>query len=218
MLVVHCDSVQLKRDLLHLGPEVELMKAAGRMLTNGKATIEVIDGTNRGALLMKLAALGERRFDVVLLIGHSNASGLRIASEADVGFVGWNSVPEFIRPFAPRRLILAACEAGRWPAAKALFQGLESLQEIIACPVSASKSLARTLIPVALFALDAPLPKELMSMFQGIGVVLGSQIRHWERSDMNDPSGHLLDPFSDLIQPGVVFVSEVIAELFRNDG
>lgn len=217
MLVVHCDSPKLKADGLHLGSEVTIMQVAAKLLSEWKAKVEVIDGGDRGSLLARLAGLAGRKFDVVLLIGHSNEAGLKLASDPDeVGFVSWGVVPEYLRMFEPRRLVLAACQAGRWTAAQSLFAGVPSLQQIFACPVNASKNLATALISLALFGLDSKVPPQLVTVFHGIGAMLGGQVRYWAREDMADPRGQILDHVADIIQPVVKVISTEIADLVRN--
>mgnify|MGYP006981485431 CR=1 FL=1 len=216
MLVVHCDSLQLKKDQLHLGSEVSIARSAAKLLSNFEAVVTVIDGTNRDSLIVDLAGLGDRQFDVVYMVGHSNATGLRIASDPDVGFIGWDELCDYLRPFKPRRLVLAACQAGRFPAAKALFDGVGSLQQIVASPVNASKNHARLLLSVATITMDAPIPVELLRICQGIGTVLGGQLRYWGREDMNDPSGQLFDLASDLLQPGVRYIADVLTGLLKD--
>lgn len=73
------------------------------------------------------------RFRAILVVGHSNASGLQLARDV---FSDWQTVGKWLRPFAPEYVFLAACEAGKSEAVRNLFGPLkQTLQHVYASPV-----------------------------------------------------------------------------------
>ena len=138
LLILHLDSAKLQSDGLHLtGPAAFASTWAGLGM---RAEVEAIDGTDLQNLLRQLWNLAEngREFDVVVVVGHSNADGIRISADM---FADWEAFAGYLRPFAPRRLLLVACKAGLSTAGDALFRRLPKLRRIYASPVNASKLL-----------------------------------------------------------------------------
>ena len=106
LLILHLDSAKLQSDGLHLtGPAAFASTWAGLGM---RAEVEAIDGTDLQNLLRQLWNLAEngREFDVVVVVGHSNADGIRISADM---FADWEAFAGYLRPFAPRRLLLVAC-------------------------------------------------------------------------------------------------------------
>lgn len=189
------------------------MGVVATLATSGRAQVTYLDGDLRGDLEEQLRELAEAgaRFDVVLVIGHSNADGIRLASDR---FASWGEFAAYVVPFEPRQLILVACQAGRWSAGRALFSALPLLTHLYACPVNASKDLAAYLVTVALMALDGPLPGKVVLFLQGLaGLTAGGQFRRWTRADMNDPDGQLLDVVSVLANSTIRDIPSILKGL-----
>lgn len=187
------------------------------LLTEGKANVRHVDATDDANLQRQLRELAEsgEKFDVILAVGHSNADGIRVASDR---FTGWSEFAAYVQLFDPRRLILIACKAGVWPAARDLFTALPGLGHIYACPVNASKDLAAILIAVALMAIDGALPSKVALTVQGLAAVTaGGQVRWWARKDMNDPAGQVLDLLSMLVDPAVRDLPSFVRGLFGGE-
>ncbi len=188
------------------------------LLTEGRANVRHINGTDNANLqrqLQELAEAGEK-YDVILMVGHSNADGLRVASDH---FAGWSELAAYVHLFDPRRMILIACKAGVWPAACDLFTALPRLEHIYACPVNASKDLAAILIATALMAIDGALPSRVTRSVQGIAAAsTGRQVRWWAREDMNEPMGQALDLMSMLVDPAIRELPSFLKGVFRGEG
>jgi hypothetical protein len=73
------------------------------------------------------------RFRTILLVGHSNEVGLQLTPD---DFYEWAAVGEWLKPFQPEFLLLAACSAGRSAGIGRLFSQLQILREIYASPVT----------------------------------------------------------------------------------
>jgi len=59
-------------------------------------------------------------------------SGIRLTEDT---FVTWRDFSNWIVPIGPERMILVACEAGRWLPSKALFEQIGTLKKIYGSPL-----------------------------------------------------------------------------------
>lgn len=147
LLILECDADRLAAQGVTLGHDV----AQAAALVPG-ATCHLVGSRTKDQLLAALAC-AERDaggFGAVVIVGHSNVDGLRMASDL---FADWRAVGRWLEPFRPRRLILVACEAGRWLPSKALFDTLPSLQQIYGAPVPASERESRYVVPLVPYLL-----------------------------------------------------------------
>jgi hypothetical protein len=90
------------------------------------------------------------RFDVILLVGHSNVSGIRLTEDR---VATWSELAKWIKPFHPKWLVLACCEGGRWLPGNALFQGIDTLGGIFGTPVPSGQSQLQGVKLLALWLL-----------------------------------------------------------------
>lgn len=209
------DTARLRADNLHLGDITRFVSLIGTVASG--ATVTILETTTERELLDQLAALLQdgRRFDVVVAIGHSNETGIRIASDR---FATWDAFAVYLKPFEPRRLMLVACQAGRWPAATVLFRKLPKLRRIFASPVNASKDLATLMLAMVPYLLEVKAPRDYaVRVGQAVLVVLtGRQVRHWMRTrDKDNPDGLVLDKAAQLVDPYLRRVPGVIASIFK---
>ena len=184
------------------------------------ADVEAIDVPDEQTLLQAFAGLaeGRRTFDVILAIGHSNTDGIRLAGGPG-GFVSWEVFAKYLRPFEPRRLVLVACEAGRWTAASILFRKLPKLRRIFASPVNTAKDLAQFMIAVVPYIVGVKAPKTNTTMWGKAAALAltGGQVREWKRdTDKDDRSaGILLDLAAHVLDPYARQVPGVLRSLLR---
>ncbi len=123
---------------------------------------------------------------------------IRIASDA---FVDWAAFAKFIKPFRPRRLVLIACRAGRWPGARDLFRRLPALRRIYASPVNVGLPQATVMLGLGatLSAVRTPDAKAMLAVRAAVALADGGQIREWTRNqDAGNPDGRLLDLAPDV--------------------
>lgn len=154
------------------------------------------------------------RWDVVVLIGHSNSDGFKIASDK---FLVWEDVASELRVLGPRRIILIACRGGRSPGANQLFRRLSSLRRIYACPVNCTKELGAVLLGLVPWVVETKAPRpDAIRNFQLLAALgVGGQVRHWQRDlDRDNPDGQLLDFLADAIDPIVRSLPEALSSFF----
>jgi hypothetical protein len=72
---------------------------------------------------------------------------------AEDRYAAWPAVARWLKPFSPRFVVLAGCEAGRWLPSKALFDGVGSLKETYGTPVLSTQPELRTLELLVVFLL-----------------------------------------------------------------
>ncbi|WP_437737348.1 hypothetical protein [Sorangium sp. So ce1335] len=198
-----------------MGDVTRLVSVIGTVASD--ATVTIRETTSERELLDQLAALlqDDRRFDVVVAIGHSNETGIRIASDR---FAPWDAFASYLKPFEPRRLMLVACQAGRWPAATVLFRKLPKLRRIFASPVNASKDLATLMLAMVPYLLEVKAPRDhAVRIGQAVSVVLtGRQVRQWMRTrDKDNPEGLLLDEAAQFVDPYLRHVPGILVSVFK---
>jgi hypothetical protein len=150
VLIVECDSAKLERQNLALGHQLH----AAVKLAFPRNPVELARADTRADLLKRLGTLAEtgQRYRSIVIIGHSNRNGLQLTSDM---FFEWGAVARWFGPFDPHRIILIACEAGRWLPCAALFNGIPCLKEIYGSPVPTYKDQALFVLVLVLYALGA---------------------------------------------------------------
>jgi hypothetical protein len=215
VLILQLDSDKLRTDGLDMVELATFVGLATKLLGAGSA--EIVEATTERHLLDELARLSREGqcFDVVVAIGHSNETGIRISSDR---FSDWEAFAGYLRPFEPRRLMLVACRAGRWPAANTLFTKLPKLRRIYATPVNASKDLASLMVAMVpyLFSVKAPQGHSMMAIRVGAAVLTGGQLREWVRArDHHDIAGVALDVAAQAVDPYFRSVPIILKHLLR---
>lgn len=136
LLVIECDSENLACQRLNLGSAFfQLLNHDIARLFLAKKSIVLLRTSTKSRLSEQFARVIEQhgRFRAVLIVGHSNAEGIRIARDE---FFAWRVLGNWLKPFGPEIIFLAACEAGKSVAVRDLFEPLDgTLREIYASPV-----------------------------------------------------------------------------------
>jgi hypothetical protein len=217
LLIIHFDALLLKEQGLHLG-EVALLSGGLSKYVLG-SEVEVRDVTTWASFVALQAELvaAKRTFDVIVGIGHSDASVFQVASDAPA--IAWDAFATWLRPLRPRRLLLAACRAGRWDAGEALFTGNRNLTRILACPVSASRDFAALmLVAVPCVVANRTLQNKhiLWSQLVALGAT-GRQLREWRvTSDKGSPDAAVFDIVADLLDPVARQLPAAIQSVLRS--
>lgn len=179
LLILRFDTGQLEKDGLHLADETRFILQANQLCG---ARVELVSATDTGDLLRQLGELARTgaHFDVVVAIGHSRNRGIQIASDR---FSSWEELAKFLRPFAPRRLMLIACKAGSQPAVQILFRLLPRLRRIYASPANVSRDLATFMLGFLLYLTPIKTPKgDAILMAQAAAFAFtGTYVREWRR-------------------------------------
>jgi hypothetical protein len=136
LLIIECDSANLMADRLNLGSAFyQLLNHDIAKLFLAKKSIALLKTSTKCGLTEQFAATLKQygRFRAILIVGHSNSEGIQVASDE---WFEWRVLGNWLEPFRPEIIFLAACEAGKSMAVRDLFQPLrETLLEIYASPV-----------------------------------------------------------------------------------
>jgi hypothetical protein len=215
LLILHLDAEKLHADGLHLGDVAEF--SAALSATAFGSNVEVRDATTEATLLRVLAELAEqgRTYDVIVAIGHSNDAGIKIARDR---FAEWPVFAAWLEPLKPRRLLLAACRAGRWSAGEALFTANDQLRRIFACPVNASRDFAAMMLFAVPYVVANRRPRDQHVLWSQIAAIAmtGRQLRQWQRTtDKGNPDSSVFDLLADFADPLARQVPDILGSAFR---
>jgi hypothetical protein len=181
LLVIECDAERLARAGMDIGSGFgQRMKDA--FPTKG---IVVVRTSTEEKLRQDLAAAREKhgRFRSILIIGHSNETGLFMLN--DNVLYRWDVVGNWLQTFEPEFCFLVACKAGRSTAIRKLFAPIESLKQIYASPttISAQQTVPLAVI-IAKLLRDGRIAEDLSDAFRLLNVaVTAGQLYRWKRAD-----------------------------------
>src|SRR5580658_5189832 len=164
LLIVECESVKLARDGLAIGTEVKRLAE----VFFPKKTVVLVQTSSTSELLKILAEISEKdsRFRSVLVIGDSNAHGLKLTSDP---LCPWDVAGEWIARFKPEFLLLTACEAGQSLPAGKLFGTVKSLKAVYASPNKLYREQSYILLLILHQLLERrSVDKELFAVAQAI--------------------------------------------------
>jgi hypothetical protein len=199
LLIIECDSANLASDRLNLGSLFyQLLNHEIAKLFLAKKTVVLLKTSTKSRLNEEFAEVLQRydRFRAVLIVGHSNAQGIRIASGA---WFGWDVIGKWLAPFRPEMIFLAACEAGKSMAVRDLFEPLkETLRDVYACPVKLYPIQAASfavLIARLLWTGEIDENESITAQFVNY-IGTGGQIYHW-RDGETGPGAEIPAKFWD---------------------
>lgn len=183
LLVLECQAEKLAGQGLNFGSEIV---AFLRTMFPRKAIVAVpTAGTPE--LGPSLAEIWNRhdRFRSILIVGHSNAQGLQLTTDR---FFEWGAIGQWLAKFEPKFLFIAACEAGRSQAVRALFAPIPSLREVYASPI---KLFADQSAPIAVLVISVLLCRKidndvLRSLQVANYVITGGQLYRWKRAETGE--------------------------------
>jgi hypothetical protein len=180
LLILECDSEKLARQSLSIAGELH---AAVRILASQVVTV-LVQTTSQNDLLQKLARCKEEhgRFSLIVVIGHSNPTGIRLTSENGVS---WRSFAKWTETFEPKQMVLLACKAGQMLPAGTLFEGITSLEEIYASPTYITKEQCKLVVLLILHLLSVKSQDpELLRSIQMLNFMLTlGVIFRWTRKE-----------------------------------
>lgn len=146
--------------------------------------IEVAKAATEQDLIQQFARLAQTdsRFQIIVVIGHSNEFGLQLTSDRQVS---WNVFAKWLQPFKPKQLVLIACKAGQIAPVESLFEEIPTLTHLYASPFVTTKhqvQAIKVLVPYLLNvrAADSDLIRlgQLANFFLTQGTIL-----RWLRAD-----------------------------------
>jgi hypothetical protein len=205
LLILHLNSAKLRQDGLHLG---DLAWYVGALSAYGLgSTVQIHEPTTLAEVRDTFAALATNRnpktdpYDVIVVVGHSNEVGIQMAADH---FAKWEEFAAWTKPLRPRRLLLAACRAGRFEPGDAMFAVNRDLRRIFACPVNATKDFAKLMLFAVPYVVAERTPKaKHVFATQAASIVLtGCPLREWRRTADKGRRERLVhDLIADLTAP-----------------
>jgi hypothetical protein len=203
ILIVQCDTEKLVRDVLSIAADMEFCLR----LVAPEADVQRVEGTNLMDLLSKLGECADTRrgafpeepgFDFIVLIGHSDREGIRLASDK---WARWEELGAWLEPLKPNRIALVACQAGRERPVCNVFDQVPSLREIYSTPGSASAQQvqivsALTLILVKSWQSQRDL-KDLAFIFSA--AVLKEPVFCWKRNKQSVDALRFVNELAEVI-------------------
>jgi hypothetical protein len=188
VLIVECDTPRLKTQSLSVGSNIfHILK-----LLFNRNPIELVETDTEGSLLNSLARLAsdKRKFQNIILIGHSNRQGFQIGSDK---FINWDSVANWFCYFKPIRIFLIACNAGRWLPCASLFAKILGLKEIYGSPIQTNVNQSYLIAFIMVYMLNAKkIDHSLLSKAQIAnfaltkGVIIKRSRKEFEKDGISD--------------------------------
>jgi hypothetical protein len=179
LIILECDPAKLASQSQTSAQDID--RLVGTSVPSARRYF--IPASSRNELLIQLAHCKEEcgAVDIIVVCGHSNQEGLKMTSDC---FAKWAEVAQWIAPFQPKRVVLVACQGGRWLPSSTLFNGISTLQEIFGSPVRLTDEqaiLIKLLIPYLLT--NGALNKNVLQALQGANFLLtGGVIFHQTRN------------------------------------
>lgn len=199
-LILECDPAKLAAHSLTSARDIHTL--VGTLVPSARRYF--IPASSRQELLSQLAQCAEecRTVDIIVVCGHSNQDDLRLTSDR---FASWEEVAQWIAPFHPKRVVLVACQGGRWLPSRALFKGISTLQEIFGSPVLLTDQqalLVKLLVPYLLtrgrLKMDTLQIVQVANFLLTKGMIFRQVRREFERS--GDEDGVLWTTIEDLLK------------------
>lgn len=201
LLILHLDAPRLRRDGLHLGSLAAYSAVLSAIALDSEVDVRDINECRDLDTLGSEFKRQRKQCDVVVVVAHSNQSHIRVAHDA---LMTWAQFARWLAHVSPRRLLLVACQAGRWDAGNALFKANRRLRRIYACPVNATKDFGALLMCAAPYLVAERTPKAALVRYGQIAAIAttGCQLREWRRTvDGSDPLGFAHDILADVAHP-----------------
>jgi hypothetical protein len=180
LLIVECNSEKLAAGGLGLGSDFgQLAKALFP-----EKRIAVVQTASEQKLTEDMAGafrdLGRVRS--ILIVGHSNESGLVLTAD---GLRSWKIVGNWLQKFEPEFCFLAACRAGKSESVRQLFDSIKTLRQIYASPAALYKNQTPPLAVLISMLLKYGRIDENQSGVVRIAnyVLTGGQLFRWKRSE-----------------------------------
>lgn len=183
LLILECDADKLVAQSMSIADEIERVNQVIQPFASKVNIAKVKTSTEQNLKLHFAHLAGQNcRFGTIVVIGHSNASGLSLTSDR---FVLWMDFPKWVELFEPKQMVLVACQSGQKPSACDLFAGIPTLKELYASPINTTKpqsEIIKVLVPYLLHTRSAN--SELIRLGQLINFWLtGGIIYRWLRKE-----------------------------------
>jgi hypothetical protein len=198
LLIIECNSPKLQSQGLSYADELGVTAHIW-------ADSVVVKGGTQSELCRDLGLLGSRKFEYILVIGHSNLKGIFLTSDRPP--VRWTEFPPWITVFKPTKVFLIGCEAGRYLPAAPLFEKIRTLREVYGSPIRAGKDLAKAmhiLLPILCNSTAEDLPSVIITQLSTwliTNQVLFRYTRQGINKIVNDPATSHLNGMVESLYP-----------------
>jgi hypothetical protein len=217
LLIIECNSAKLAADGLNIGAAFAnlLDNALAKALLPNKRIVLVKTSTE-DKLRQDLAdTFQERgRFRSILIVGHSNEVGLELTNAP---LRNWSVVGNWLQPFEPEFVFLAACESGKSAAVRDLFIPMKkTLRQVYASPAALHITQAPPLAVLILMLLKFGKIDETQSGALRLGnyILTGGQLFRWRREETGpaeEVTAASWDAIGSLFDQGVWDLAELLA-------
>jgi hypothetical protein len=154
------------------------------------------------------------RFRSILIVGHSNQAGLELTSDSVL--CSWRGVGNWLQPFEPEYVFLAACEAGKSAVVRDLFVPMKNtLRQVYASPTTLHITQTPPLAVLILMLLYNGKIDETHSGALRLGsyILTGGQLFRWRREETGpgeEITAASCDAISSLFDQGVWDLAELL--------
>jgi len=200
LLIIECDFRKLTADKLDFA--APFAAVIGRLFPNKR--IALVQSSSESELASDLGRVFQQlgRFRSILIVGHSNESGLMLAADC---LRSWHVVGKWLCKFEPEFCFLAACEAGRSAAVRELFAPVPTLRQIFASPVAVSLAQSTPLgLLICMLLKQSSIDEEGSGVLRIANYILtGGQLFRWKRQESGageELNGVLKDFAADFLQ------------------
>ncbi len=187
LLIIECDAAKLEADGLAVADATALGLHLAGCASRKPLRIETVRAGDLADLVAQLGRVKETFGTArsVLLIGHSNATGIRLASDRGAA---WSVAARYIEPFRPTHVAILACLAGGREAVSALATELPTVREVVASPAKATTPAVVYLAGWLLMkACRTAIPPDVKITAQAALAVLGRNVVfHWTRRELKE--------------------------------
>jgi len=185
LLILECDANRLEREGMAMGNQIH---GIARVLPIRNKNIELALINSQDDLLKAFADYAGQysSIKVIVVIGHSDVSGIRISTPMQT-FLDWGAVAKWFECFKPNYLVFAACKAGQYPSKVAFFEGIKSLKAMFASPVNISRlqvEIIKVLVPYLL--LSRTIDPDVIAMGQWLAFIRNKTIILYSRRRDSD--------------------------------
>lgn len=184
LLILECDAEKLAAQSISMADEIR----AVIQTFAPSVKVEVAKTTTEENLRSLFARLAEdnSRFNLIVVVGHSNASGLCFTSDR---YVSWATFAKWVNLFESTKMVLVACQSGQATPVRDLFVEIPTLKEVYAPPVNTARRQSEIVKALVLYLLNVKTPNsELIRLGQIANFLLtGGAIFRWSRKEFQLP-------------------------------
>jgi hypothetical protein len=180
LLIIDCNSEKLVAGGLDLGSDF----AQFAKVLFPEKRIAFVQTFSEQQLTEEMAKVSREfgRFRSILIVGHSNESGLVLTAD---GIRSWKVIGNWLQILEPEFCFLAACRAGKSESVRQLFDSIKTLRQIYASPTALYKNQTSPLaVLIAMLLKNGRIDENHSGAVRIANYLLtGGQLFRWKRSE-----------------------------------